>query len=346
MNGKILFIGEHPAYLGGITRKCALLEKELKKYHEIKTISINVKDKKILSFGIGLLKMLFQVGRFEGVIYCLDNPRMYLLLRFQSFFFRRTLERTIVVYSGGSFEELEDEKYRAAIDCIHQCKQLWIEIRSVEDKLKSLAYKNVVYYPNPRIIETEKSPLLFTEERELKLLYYSQISKEKGLLDTIAIVNKLNENANIKFTIDFYGLVKEDVETQFKEFIDSTPNATYVGFNDAADLNQYYEVLNAYDIMLFPSYWIGEGIAGACVEAKIAGVAIIASNHNYNSEIVDVAYGEGAIYEKGDISGMVNEIVGLYHNPEKLNKMKEQSFVSRNRFNVDSYQILYEKCFE
>lgn len=40
------------------------------------------------------------------------------------------------------------------------------------------------------------------------------------------------------------------------------------------------------DIMLFPAYWIRDGTAGACVEVRIVGVTIIASNHKYNKKLL------------------------------------------------------------
>lgn len=346
MNRKILFIGEHPAYLGGITRKCEVLKRELLKYHKVDTISINVKNNKILSFGIALLKMLVVVKKYDGLIYCLDNQRMYLLLKFQRFFWPNTLKKTVVVYSGGSFVELIDDKYRKAIECIKCSKQLWIEIKGIEGRLLTSGYKNIVYYPNPRVIEVEKRPQNYSSARELKLLYYSQISKEKGLMDVIRVVKILNERYDIAFTIDFYGLIKEDVEKVFNDFIKETPNAFYAGFNNAQDLEEYYSVLNQYDIMLFPSCWVGEGIAGACVEAKTAGVAIIASKHNYNSEIVDETKGEGALYEKGDVEGIARKVYQLYSNPDYLNEMKNMSFDSKKRYDVKAYQDLYNYCFD
>ena len=56
-----------------------------------------------------------------------------------------------------------------------------------------------VYYPNPRIIGCSFKPVLFKKNSSLKLLYYSQISKEKGLYDVIQIVDTLNEKTNVKF---------------------------------------------------------------------------------------------------------------------------------------------------
>lgn len=346
MNNKVLFISEHPAYLGGITRKCEVLEKELKKYHELDKISINVKEHKILSFGIALIRILLVLKKYKGIIYCLDNSRMYLLLKFQNFFYPSTLKKTIIVYSGGSFEELLDDKYRKAIECIRNSKQLWIEIQSVTEQLLKSGYHNIKYYPNPRIIQVEKSPRIFTEGKTLRLLYYSQISREKGLLDAIEVVNLLNNSYNIDFTMDFYGLVKDDIKEIFYEFIENNQNVSYVGFNDAKNLEEYYEVLNKYDLMIFPTYWIGEGIAGACVEAKISGVAIIASNHNYNMEIVSEDAGEGIIVEKGNVVTMAKKIYDLYCDIDRLNQMKIKSFDSRKRYDVDAYQDLYAHCFD
>ena len=343
---RILYIGEGPAYLGGITRKSALLVGRLSQYHNVKKVDINVKNNKVISFSIALLKMLYLAGRYDGIIYCLDNERMYLMLKFQKIFHKNSIKKTVVVYSGGSFNELIDEKYNDVIKIIMNARQLWVEIKGINSTLVKRGYHNVVYYPNPRIIEVEKEPIPFNPQNPIRLLYYSQISREKGILNVIEVVKILNEKYKISFSIDFYGLVKEDIKEDFNNFIQNTGNASYKGFNNAPDLDKYYGVLNSYDIMLFPTYWIGEGIAGACVEAKISGVAIIASRHNYNAEIVDVNNCEGMIIDKGDNECIAKQIFKLYSNPSMLNNMKKMSYESRKRFSVDEYEELYKKCFD
>lgn len=47
-----------------------------------------------------------------------------------------------------------------------------------------------------------------------------------------------------------------------------------------------YEELNNYDIMLLPTRWEGEGVSGALIESKMAGITAIVSDWHVNSETV------------------------------------------------------------
>lgn len=43
--------------------------------------------------------------------------------------------------------------------------------------------------------------------------------------------------------------------------------------------------------MLFPTYWSGEGFPGVIIDAYIAGVPVIASDWNFNKEVVSDDFG-------------------------------------------------------
>mgnify|MGYP002239410386 CR=1 FL=1 len=47
-----------------------------------------------------------------------------------------------------------------------------------------------------------------------------------------------------------------------------------------------YRTLCRYDIMLFPTYWYGEGFPGIVMDAYIAGLPLIASDWNINTEVI------------------------------------------------------------
>lgn len=334
---KVLYIGEIPANYGGITRKSELLEKQLKKYNEVSVINIDVKDHKIISYVISVLKLLFLLRGVDRIVYCLDNKRMLFLLKIEELFSGKRLKDTTVIISGGEFDDFldNDSTFLKKVD------EFWIEINGSIKDFQIKGFNNIVYYPNPRIQQIAYEPQAYDKKRPLKLLYYLQISKEKGLMDAVEIAKKLN-GLDIKYELDFYGWVVDEVKAQFDNFIEATPNVNYKGFNDSKDIKEYFSSINNYDLMLFPTYWHGEGIAEACVEAKIAGVAIIASNHNHNQEIVDESKNEGVIVEKGYIDGYVDTIMELYNNPEKLNKLKTGSYESRKRFDISSYDELFK----
>lgn len=334
---KVLYIGEIPGSYGGITRKSELLENKIKKYNDTNVVNINVKEHKKISYIISVLKILFLLRKSDKILYCLDNKRLFPLLRITRLFFKKKSENITIVFSGGEFDDFFNTNSKQ----LSKDQNYWIEIRSVIDTLKKRGFKNITYYPNPRIQQVSCIPLMYDGKRPLKLLYYSQISKEKGVLDAIKIAKQLDK-LGVRYKMDFYGWIADDVKDLFNNFLENNFNVSYNGVNDNKDINQYFSTINKYDLMLFPTYWRGEGIAGACVEAKIAGVAIIASNHNYNIEIINADANEGIIINKGNIAEYVESIVKLYNDPNKLNKLKWGSYKSRKRFDVSFYEGVFK----
>ena len=47
-------------------------------------------------------------------------------------------------------------------------------------------------------------------------------------------------------------------------------------------VNSSYNELSSFDMMLFPTYWKGEGFAGIIIDAFVSGLPIIASDWAHN----------------------------------------------------------------
>lgn len=63
------------------------------------------------------------------------------------------------------------------------------------------------------------------------------------------------------------------------------PNVNYKGFIDLRK-SENYNLLAQYDVMLFPTYWPGEGFPGILIDAFIAGLPVIASDWHLNKDII------------------------------------------------------------
>ena len=335
---ELIFIGEYPASQGGITRKAEAIYNQLKNRYHIKYININVSKRKGFNVIKCLFLLVFLVNKKDKIIYVLDNKRLDVLLTTQKAVCPQSLKNTTVVISGYSSKDVLQRK--RLLNVLNHVKAIWIEGDRMRLELQKYISSQYVYYPNPRIIGCSFKPVLFKKNSSLKLLYYSQISKEKGLYDVIQIVDTLNEKTNVKFDIDFYGYVKEDVIEDFNRFIANTSNAYYKGINNAKKVEDYYGTLNQYDIMIFHTHW--ECVAGVCVDAKIAGITIIADDHNFNSEVILENNDEGIIVSEGDNDKIVSEIIRLYENPDVLNRYKKGSYNSRQRYDIENYHELFQ----
>lgn len=87
---------------------------------------------------------------------------------------------------------------------------------------------------------------------------------------------------------------------------------------------------------MLPSKWSGEGVPGALVESKMAGIAAIVSDWNFNAEIVKND-SEGIVL-KEKLSNVLNKI-----NSQKMMELKVGAFESRKRYDM-SVELIDYKC--
>lgn len=141
-------------------------------------------------------------------------------------------------------------------------------------------FKPIEYYPTIG----QKYP---NSNRPLRFVFLSRIMPEKGCDYILEATRLLNEEGYEKrFTVDFYGKIADGYSCAFNEKINSLKNATYQGFLNLRE-KEGYDQLSNYDMMLFPTYWRGEGFAGVFIDAFISGVPMIATDWAHNRIILE-----------------------------------------------------------
>ncbi len=340
----ILYIKEYPPGMGGVSREGEAVYNKLKSIGKhMDLLEVDVSKSKAKNVAMATFAIIRKASKYRKVFYALDSKRTAFLLRMQKIFARKTLKSTIAIIPAFSAKQLLIDAPYVERGILKDLQCIWVETESLRQQVARFCGK-VEVFPNARSIGNGVEPNVFNDGEVLHLLYYSLLSRGKGLYDTMQIVEKLNENSNIKFEIDFYGNY-ENAETKkdFDSFLEKNKNAHYIGFNDSSDIVEYYKRINKYDIMLFMTHWISEGIPGVCVDVKASGVAIIANDHNVNRDVIIETNKEGIIVPEDDIDAAVDAVERLYNDPQLLNELKRGSYDSRKRYEIDSYQKLYDE---
>lgn len=155
-----------------------------------------------------------------------------------------------------------------------------LEECSVDGVIEVPNFKPIEYYPTIG----QKYP---NSNRPLRFVFLSRIMPEKGCDYILEATRLLNEEGYEKrFTVDFYGKIADGYSCAFNEKINSLKNATYQGFLNLRE-KEGYDQLSNYDMMLFPTYWRGEGFAGVFIDAFISGVPMIATDWAHNRIILE-----------------------------------------------------------
>lgn len=133
---------------------------------------------------------------------------------------------------------------------------------------------NVHWMANSRDV---RPPFDRAPERPQRLAFIGQLRMAKGLGEALDACRSLPEGCSLSV----YGPAMSD--TDFSLF-EGHPSATYEGALEPADVPR---VLAEHDLLLFPSYYRGEGYPGVVIEAMQCGLPVIAARWNTLPEVVE-----------------------------------------------------------
>ena len=145
-------------------------------------------------------------------------------------------------------------------------------------------FNNTLYVPNFKHVDyIPEKPV--RNDGSVKFVFLSRIIPQKGCKMIINAVTQLNNMSYTRFSVDFYGPIEKSYKDEFLASISELKNVRYNGF---LDLNQQvnYDELAKYDVMLFPTYWDGEGFPGIAIDAFVSGLPVIATDWSLNSDII------------------------------------------------------------
>ena len=216
---------------------------------------------------------------------------------------------------GGNFHKLmaagiyDVNDYKTLKSILVQNIEMFIE-------LERLGLKNVHYVPNVKMIEYIPNHVCRTEG-PLQFVFMSQVRKEKGcdlIIDAVKMLNDMGFSN--KFSVTFYGKIKKEYESLFLKKIVEFSNIKYKGVLNL-NTKEGYDILSSYDAMLFPTYWVSEGFPGVFIDAFISSLPIIASDWNFNAELVE--HGKnGLIVRPQDSSSLRDAMLQVIENRDLL----------------------------
>ena len=171
------------------------------------------------------------------------------------------------------------------LDTYRQLDAIYVQSEKIVKGLNDLGITNSIKVDNSKRIDYY--PPIHQKNSDVKrFVFFSRVHPEKGCQEIMNCAKRLNDlGYGNRFIVDFYGAIDKDYK-DFLTKVSSVSNVAYKGFLDVTK-NDGYDTLSSYDVMLFPTYWMGEGFPGVVIDAYIAGLPIIASDWNCNEEVVD-----------------------------------------------------------
>ena len=251
-----------------------------------------------------LLTMLWKVwfGNYRSIVYSTSNETAYVLTRLFTAF---PLQKKIIYFMIGGYTPIKilqgvykAKPYRKVDKIIVEADGVksFYEQAGVYNSLRVYNFKPYTFVPDTTTPHTG----------QVKFVFLSRLTKLKGVFLILEAVHTLQKMGYNNFVVDYYGSISPDIEHEFKDKLKATPLASYKGFLNMKDENNY-SILADYDAMLFPTMHPTEGFPGVIADAAIAGVPVISANWNYAEELVG-SNGCGYVIPVGDLDALVEKM--------------------------------------
>lgn len=318
--------GGNNNFLDGQTVKTKIITKELEKEfgdNEVKKVDTFGGKRRLVPI---LLNLISLVGSCKNIIILPAHNSLRIfapLLTFVNYFYNRNLH--YVVIGGWLPEFVATRKYLQR--ALMSFDSIYVETNVMKTKLVAMGFTNVIVMPNCKELNILKpEELVYAKDEPYKLCTFSRVMKEKGIEEAVDAVIAVNEEmGRVVYTLDIYGQIDNNQVEWFKNLEERFP--TYIKYKGLVDFDKTSYVLKDYFMLLFPTYYDGEGFAGTLIDAMAAGVPVIASDWRYNSEIVKDGEIGFIIREK-----LKDELVKILSIIDKVNNMKATNLMEAKKY--------------
>ncbi|MBE6771520.1 MAG: glycosyltransferase [Ruminococcaceae bacterium] len=308
---KTVYIGRFTPTTGGVTAKNSAIFSELSKHIKIKKLDLTLLKKGKISMLFSLLNALC-TRRGSLIIGTTAKPRRF-LSKFLYYFNRKVMNRSVLMVMGGAFGDIVS-KDKAYQKWVSGYKAVFVETERMKNQLEAIGLTNIRIFENCRR-KPETKIEVNSRDGRLKCVCFSMIYPEKGIDTVLQAAKELTD-----ITFDFWGPIDSAYEEEFLSCAAKLPNCHYRGVFKVQGDN-VYNMLNGYDLLLFPTRMEGEGVPGTLIEAKIAALPSIVSDVAHNSVLVQDGI-NGIVLKENTVECLIDTIKIAEKNDEFLTKLK------------------------
>lgn len=311
--------GGDNTFLDGQTRKTQTLYDELSKiYDDITIVDTYYKKEKPIRLLFHTLKTIL-VNKTIFILVSENGMSFFFpLLYFFARFFKKRVFHSVI---GGRLDFFV-EKNPSFVKYLNSFTLNLVETNSLKEILIEKGIKNIEVIPNFRRLKAVKIDAIENSFHEpFVFCTFSRVMKEKGIENAIEAIENINKKyGKLLCYLDIYGPIDSDYSERFSEILSNASEA--ISYCGQVKSNNVISTLKNYYALLFPSYWEGEGSPGTIIESFFAGLPIIATDWNCNSEMVSNGY-NGIIYPSEISNSLIESIEWILNQKNNMKQLKE-----------------------
>lgn len=170
------------------------------------------------------------------------------------------------------------------------------------------------------------------QDRPLRLAYVGRVKASKGLDDLLEAFSTVRERG-VNAVLDIYGHFLPN-DSYRESFLETCSHTAGVSFRGKLPNEAVIPTLRDADVFVFPTVYDGEGFPGVLVEAFAAGCPVIATDWNYNGDIVTPTV-DGLLYDPHDVETLAGHIERLATDAETLESMQHNAYRTAKSYSVE-----------
>lgn len=329
---RILVIGTLPPPLGGASVSLSQLVSALQQRPELSIDVVNTSGVRghALMGGIRFLGIALQIlwkARTADIVSLQPvpsglpyiGPIVWLSVKL----WRKPL--MIRMFGGQEVHEIGGLRGKAAQFFVHASDIYLVETKAMLRIANEKKVGRVEWYPTGRSMGNSHDTRTYKTETCKRFVFVGHVKPEKGIQQILALEGKLPDGVSV----DVYGPFMDGITAA--DF-DGKNQVTYKGvFRSENALN----VLSAYDSLLLPSYWRGEGYPGVLFEGLAVGLPIVTTRWRSIPEVVDESC--GILIEPKDTDALLDAITRLSRDADLVARLRQGTVARREMFNADHW---------
>lgn len=249
------------------------------------------------------------------------------LLLLLNIFFQRNIHYIVI---GGWLPQMVKDCKLVKFSVLH-FHHIYVETKKMQQELQSIGVENVIVMPNFKNI-----PLIDVQDIQKQqycepypLCTFSRVSQEKGIEVAIEAVKSANQKlGRTAFSLDIYGQIEKEKEW-FTPLISQQPKE--IKYKGLVASNNSVNVLSQYFMLLFPTFYSGEGLAGTLIDSMFTGLPVIATNWHNNDEVI-VNNQNGFLVPIKDHESIANILYDIACHPETILPMRRNCINTASKY--------------
>ena len=252
------------------------------------------------------------------------------------FFFSKFFNKHIYHYTIGGWFANNAVKNKKILKYIASFEANWVESPKMVKTLNSANVNNVKFVPNFKNLNvTDK--LSEDDERNkapFRFCTFSRVVREKGIEDAIEAIQRLNGNCGKTVaTLDIYGPVDETYKSHFEHIMTTLDDSIH--YKGVVEAKKSVEVLENYYMLLFPTFWTGEGMPGTVIDALASGLPIIARNWEFCEDMLTDSH-TALIYDFDKPQLLCDKIRYAVEHPEIIRAMRTECVIEAEKYKEEN----------